>query len=320
VRAVASRSGAGPVAYDALEILTGPVLRAIGSLTAASVVPGGQGLRAPASLRALLVPRFYFEDGRDRPVRMPEALSYGHRVEALEICVALSGSPLLAVEGKLYRLWDGRMAVLAPGVRHFESCGRRARPYELVWIIARPEGASLHVTAYTPGSGYLIVAPHALARPGQLAAEIAAEIGAVALERNRVCRLRAALAAFASRCAHVLLAGGRSVADAEAAASVARAKAFIREHYAERICVADVAAAAHLSPNHLSSVFKQHTGRTVLEEIHALKLAEASSRLRESDAPVKQIAAELGFESPYYFSRFFRRATGVAPSRYRAGG
>jgi hypothetical protein len=116
---------------DAFDLLGGPLLAAIGSLSPSSLIPGGRPHAVPPGLTSLLVPRFYFEGGRDRLVRMPRALSYGHRVDVLEMCLALSGSPLLLVEDELYRLWDGRLGVLAPRVRHFESCGHRARPYEL---------------------------------------------------------------------------------------------------------------------------------------------------------------------------------------------
>jgi len=304
---------------DALGLVTGAILRSIGSVSASTIVPGGKTFVAPRSLRQLVVPSFYFDDGRDHPVRMPAALSYGHRVEVLEMCVALSGSPLLVVEGDLYRLADERLAILCPGVMHYESCGNRARPYELVWLIMAPDGASLHVTHYTPKGGYVVDANRALGRPGSVADEIVSEMEEIASGGGSIERLRAALASFASRSAQFLLAGGREARSASLSVAVERARQFIRTRYAEPISVADVAEAAHLSPNYLSSVFKDATGHTVLEEIHGLKLAEAKSRLRESDAPVKQIARELGFDSAHYFSRFFHRATGATPSEYRAG-
>jgi AraC-like DNA-binding protein len=305
---------------DAFDLLGGPLLAAIGSLSPSSLIPGGRTHAPPPALRSLLVPRFYFEGGRDRLVRMPRALSYGHRVDVLEMCLALSGSPLLLVEDELYRLWDGRLGVLAPRVRHFESCGHRARPYELAWFTIHPRWASLHVTSYVPSAGYRIRTRVELGRSGNSADRIARSVARAARDPAALRALKAALIAFTDRAAQFLQAGDASLPEAGLGAAVESARAFIRSHYAERISVADVAEAAHLSPNYLSSLFKDATGRTILEEIREFKLAEARSRLVESDAPVKEIARELGFESSHYFSRFFRRALGCTPSAYRARG
>jgi AraC-like DNA-binding protein len=204
-------------------------------------------------------------------------------------------------------------------VRHFESCGNRARPYQLVWFTVHPDWASLHVSSYAPSTGYQIQTRAELGGSGDSAERIAGSIAGAAGDIAALKELKAALIAFASRGAQFLRAGGASLPKAGLSKAVESARAFIRSHYTERISVADVAEAAYLSPNYLSSLFKEATGRTILEEIHQLKLAEARSRLVESDAPIKQIAHELGFESSQYFSRFFRRALGCSPSAYRAG-
>lgn len=306
-----------PTNYDPLAFLTGPLLRSIGALSGETIVPGGLRDSTSRKPTRLVVPRFYFDDGRDRTVRLPAALSYGHRVAVLEMCLALSGSPLLVVEGDLYRLWDERLAILPPGVRHFESCGHRARPYELVWIIVGPREASMHLTNYTPREGYAIRVRAVLGPMGDAAERITREAHAVARSQTNVNRLKVALSAFAARAAQ-FVAGGGTASASSLPAAIERARAFIRTRFAERISVADVAEAAHLSPNYLSSVFKEATGGTVLDEIHRLRLDEARTRLAESDPSIKEIAMALGFESQHYFSRFFRRATGMTPSEFRS--
>jgi len=309
---------ARPSTHDPLAFVTGPLLRAIGALSPKTIVPGGLRDDPPRRANRLLVPRFYFDDGRDRSVRLPAAREYGHRVAVLEMCLALSGSPLLVVEGQLYRLWDERLAILPPGVRHYESCGLRARPYQLVWIVVGPRDASMHVTHYERRNGYAIPVRAALGPVGDAASRIAAEASAVSRGEPALDRLKVALAGFAARAAQ-FVAGGGNVAASTLPAAIERARAFIRARFADRISVADVAEAAHLSPNYLSSVFKEATGRTVLDEIHRLRMDEARARLAGSNASVKEIAMALGFESQQYFSRFFRRTTGMTPSEYRSG-
>lgn len=305
------------VERDPLAFLTGPLLRSIGSLSRKTIVPGGLRDEAPRRPTQLVVPRFYFDDGRDRTVRVPDALAYGHRVAVLEMCLALSGSPLLVVEGDLYRLWDERLAILPPGVRHYESCGHRARPYELVWIIIGPREASMHITHYAPRADYAVGLRASLGPVGDAAGRISATARGLTGGNGDLEQLKVALAAFAARAAQFVAGGGRQRLASHSAA-VERASAFIRARFADRISVADVAEAAHLSPNYLSNVFKETTGHTVLDEIHRLRLEEARTRLAASGDSIKEIALALGFENQHYFSRFFRKATGMSPSEYRS--
>jgi two-component system response regulator YesN len=130
--------------------------------------------------------------------------------------------------------------------------------------------------------------------------------------------MRVALLGIAARAARFLAGGGRPGAD-DVSDAVRRAQLYIRESFTQRISIADVAEAAHLSPNYLSTVFREATGKTVLEFVHELKLAEAKARLCETGDPVKTIAHGLGFDSSHYFSRFFRHATGMTPSEFRDG-
>jgi AraC family transcriptional activator of pobA len=82
--------------------------------------------------------------------------------------------------------------------------------------------------------------------------------------------------------------------------------------------VRDYADRLRVSPGHLNVLCHSHLGRSASEEVHARLLLEAKRLLRYSDAPAFAIAQELGFADPSYFGRFFRRAEGVTPRRYRA--
>ena len=77
------------------------------------------------------------------------------------------------------------------------------------------------------------------------------------------------------------------------------------------------AAALQVSADHLSRACRAVAGLSALEVMHERVLLEARRLLAYTAASVSQIAQELGFEDPAYFSRFFARLSGQAPSVYR---
>jgi len=78
-----------------------------------------------------------------------------------------------------------------------------------------------------------------------------------------------------------------------------------------------LASELHLSTRYLSDVLKQQTGKTALNHIQAHLIKEAKNQLVISENNVAGIAYDLGFESPSYFSRLFKKVVGVSPMKYK---
>lgn len=93
--------------------------------------------------------------------------------------------------------------------------------------------------------------------------------------------------------------------------------AVITSDLAARHDVPMLARQVSLSPSRLSHLFKEHVGNSVMNTLLMLRLREAASLLEHTVWSVGAISEEVGFESPYYFSRQFRRRFGVSPREYR---
>ena len=74
----------------------------------------------------------------------------------------------------------------------------------------------------------------------------------------------------------------------------------------------------HLSPNYLGDLLKKETGKSAQEHVQLKLIETAKEKMYEKDKSVSQIAYELGFEYPQYFSRLFKKRTGMTPNEYRA--
>ena len=79
---------------------------------------------------------------------------------------------------------------------------------------------------------------------------------------------------------------------------------------------ADVCRFSAQSATNLKTIFKSVTGVGVMSYYRTLKINEAKRMLREGDGNITQIADRLGYTSVHYFSRYFKRVTGMTPSEY----
>jgi len=77
---------------------------------------------------------------------------------------------------------------------------------------------------------------------------------------------------------------------------------------------------SQLSKFHFAKKFKELTDSSPIQHFINMKIQQACFRLDNSQDTVKQIAEELGYGDPYYFSRLFKKTVGISPKQYRDSG
>lgn len=98
---------------------------------------------------------------------------------------------------------------------------------------------------------------------------------------------------------------------------VAGAMQLIHTQPLTQLSVGGLARDLAVSRRALEIKFKKSLGRTILQEIHAVRLARSRKLLQETDLPIPQIAELTGFSSPSYLIQVFRGELGMTPMKYR---
>jgi len=109
----------------------------------------------------------------------------------------------------------------------------------------------------------------------------------------------------------------RSRNSSDGVQKVAESIIYMSEHLDEPLRVSALAALANLSPAHFAVRFKEQTGCAPRDYLHLLRIHRACQLLRSSALNVKEIAARVGYQDQFHFSRQFKAFQGVSPSEYR---
>lgn len=93
--------------------------------------------------------------------------------------------------------------------------------------------------------------------------------------------------------------------------------AYIQEHYSESITNSQLADIFHFHPNYINDLFKKNLGQSLHKYIIGVRISNAITMLEEGEKSIDEIARETGFYDNSYFSRYFKKVTGVSPKAYK---
>lgn len=98
---------------------------------------------------------------------------------------------------------------------------------------------------------------------------------------------------------------------------VSVAEEYLRLHFRETDVLARTQETAHLSSRRFNDLFKIQYGTTPGKYLTALRITAAKEMLTSSDLSIKETALASGFSDLYYFSKLFKKETGVSPTQFK---
>lgn len=135
---------------------------------------------------------------------------------------------------------------------------------------------------------------------------------------GRRCRMMGYLMVILSLLAD--LCGGKPEEAPPARGGVDRVVRYLNGNFQRQIRLEELARMAAMSENSLLHHFSGMIGTTPMKYLTRLRIRYAAELLHNTDMPVAEVAESAGFADPAYFSRAFRRETGLAPLDYRSSG
>ena len=101
---------------------------------------------------------------------------------------------------------------------------------------------------------------------------------------------------------------------------ISRARQYIVDNFSDpQVSLNAVARVVSVSPSHFSTIFSQETGQTFIEFLTETRIRRAKELLKSSSLRSSEIAYQIGYKDPHYFSFVFKSRTGVTPTEFRHG-
>ncbi len=97
---------------------------------------------------------------------------------------------------------------------------------------------------------------------------------------------------------------------------LARVQQYLEANIQRRLTLSDICRDNLVGRSYLQKVFREKTGGGAMEYFGNLKIKKAKEMIREGSHNFTEIAAMLGYNSIHYFSRHFKKVTGMTPSEY----
>ncbi|NLG36486.1 MAG: AraC family transcriptional regulator [Clostridiales bacterium] len=108
----------------------------------------------------------------------------------------------------------------------------------------------------------------------------------------------------------------RRIMNSDQASKILPSIEYMEQHYSRPLRLPELARQSSFSPSHFRRLFVEAFGMPPMDYLNYIRIEHAKNLIASRSYPLREVAERTGFGSPQYFSRIFRKITGVSPSRY----
>ena len=278
----------------------------------------------PDTGRRVIIPHGLVDEMADDPLCrecLPHGVGYypaaaGHRMGRKKpgdylFIYCLSGSGIAQLEGQRRRVHSGDVLLLREGRRHSYSANRDD-PWSIYWAHLGGTVAPTYFDRILDGADSFVAT---VGHHSRLTEDL--ELLLTAASRFRRHHMLYAANLLKSILSFMALMH-RQQNNRNSALDINRIQAWLQARVHERIELNQlVVETSSISRYHFIREYKRQTGQTPMQAFQHLKITRACYLLDITEWSIADIACDLGYEDPYYFSRLFKKVMGTPPSAYR---
>lgn len=250
-----------------------------------------------------------------------------HNHDHLEIAFVLSGKGKYHIEGEKYDIKEGDLLVFNPGVKHQALFVKEAEISTTEFFVGFYD---IQFAGYPknyfplPNGGYVIHTS------GELRQKIFRICSSMEAEKT-ICRegryfmmksylMQLLVLMIREQSIPTTVSGGFAFESTNKKYVVERLLNYFEDHYSEKISLDQIAENMYLSPFYISKIFKSETGDTPIRHLINIRLEKARELLENGfDGSIQEIAAMVGYDDAYHFSKLFKKHYGITPTQARGG-
>ncbi|MCM1190164.1 MAG: AraC family transcriptional regulator [bacterium] len=243
----------------------------------------------------------------------------------IEMSFVLSGEGKYRFEDGIVSVQEGDLIVINPGEKHQAlACPEAELPATEFFVgVTDVRIAGLREnTLPVKGGGHVL---HTAGELRQRLFKICASMEA----ENAVCRqgryfmlkaylMQMILLIVREQCEPVQRPKGYSFESVNKKYVVEQIVSYFEDHYSEKISLDQIAENMYLSPFYISKIFKSETGDAPIRHLINIRLEKARETLENGwEGSIQEVAASVGYDDAYHFSKLFKKRYGISPSQAR---
>lgn len=243
----------------------------------------------------------------------------------LEMAFVLSGEGRYRIEDTIYPVREGDLIIINPGVRHQAlSCPdveTTATEFFVGFSDIRISGCPENYMPL-PGGTYIY---HTTGELNQRLFRICSAMEAENAVRRqgryfmmKSYLIQMLLLVIREQCEPMERPKGYAFESAGKKYVVEQIVGYLEDHYSEKISLDQIAENMYLSSYYISRIFKSETGNTPIRRLIDIRLEKAKELLENGfQGSIQEVAASVGYDDAYHFSKLFKKRYGISPSQAR---